>query len=156
MSLEPPTYKKPMNLSERIAHLVERSKHLSNIQWLPYSGPHSQIIADINTALASAESEEIRFLLFSALLPFWTTNRNTEAARQMFGDETVWKYDKPLVLAPVFPNPGERNLDISINCGQCTVCRITGAKELLELYHQEVTASGHTITLAELNRRQTA
>ena len=143
-----------MNLREHIAKLVEHSKHLSHIEWFPYSGGvYRQIIRDLNTALAATESEEERWRLFLSLLPLWTTERDTEEAQRIFGKETLWKYNEPLVLATVFQDSGEGRPHISIHCGQFSVCRIVGTKELLDRYHQEITASGHTITLAKLNRR---
>lgn len=113
--------------------------------------PHRQTIVDINTALRAATETERQLLLFD-LLPLWGAKRATPEAEHLFGDNTVWKYNELLVIGRIGTHP-DGSASISIHCGQCTVCKITGMQELLERYHREIVGCGDVITLQELNRR---
>jgi len=141
-----------MNILRRINEFVERSKHLSHMEWFPYSKPHSTMIANINTALRSAPSEKERWGLFCGLLSLWGTRRDTKITRMIFGAESPWKYKRPLVLSSVFFDSSEET-SISLFCAQPLVCRIIGQQKLLARYHRCVLRSGHVITLEEFNSR---
>lgn len=141
-----------MNLLNEIQRLVEHSKNLSHIEVFPHS-TQSDWVKDINIALHHAEDEEGRWGLFLAILPLWTTECDSEDAKELFGRDAIWKYNEPLISTGVVQEVSE-GWQIGIHCGQFYAFKISGEKKLLEEYNLKLLKTSHVISLQEFNRRQ--
>ncbi len=136
-----------MNIENEIARLLNRSKEVSSIRFLPYTNDLPTTVVEVNTALAHAETEEKRWELFLALLRVYTHRRAPTLGRRLFGLCARWIRDEPLVISMEING-------LSIHQGQAEVVNITGDPAITTGYYFELIKKGLAMTLQKHERTQ--